>query len=81
MTMGYTVEMEHMRIPSTRNVCFIGRKCTTEDATFLDQQKKKLLDSAGFVRFEPRAQGHTAPPTQAEPVSEIPEVPYDRLFD
>jgi hypothetical protein len=56
---GYKVEVEHLRIPSTRNIAHIGRTRTIdptnpEHVERIAQQQRQLLQKSGFVQFVPR---------------------------
>jgi hypothetical protein len=56
---GFKVEVEHLRIPSTRNVAHIGRTRTIdpknpEEVARIAQQQLELLQKSGFVHFVPR---------------------------
>jgi hypothetical protein len=56
---GYKVEVEHLRIPSTRNIAHIGRTRTIDpmnsgEVQRVAQQQLELLRKSGFVQFVPR---------------------------
>ena len=60
---GYKVEVEHLRIPSTRNISIIGRTRTIdpanpEDLERIRRQQAECLLKAKYTKFAPR----TAPP-------------------
>ena len=43
-SMGYVVEKEHLRIPSTRNIAVVGRKLEKEDDSSLEERLKRAKD-------------------------------------
>lgn len=51
---GYEVEVEHLRIPSTRNISIIGRIKTIDNDAIIKENHEKLLSEAGYTNFEPR---------------------------
>jgi len=60
---GYKVEVEHLRIPSTRNIAIIGRTRTIDPANpeeleKIRHQQAECLIKAKYTKFAPR----TAPP-------------------
>lgn len=55
--MGYLPEVEHLRIPSTRNIAIVGRKRTVDPITNssqLEEARSELLKNSSFTCFEPR---------------------------
>jgi hypothetical protein len=60
---GYKVDVEHLRIPSTRNIAIVGQKRTIdpskpEDLAMIEKQQAECLQKAKYSKFAPR----TAPP-------------------
>lgn len=56
---GYQVEVEHLRIPSTRNIALIGKTRlidphNSDDVARIQAQQAQLLSKANFTLFEPR---------------------------
>jgi len=60
---GYNVEIESLRIPSTRNIGIIGRNWNIdlndeEDLKKIKNNQKNLLSASGFQSFVPKIRNH-----------------------
>lgn len=76
---GYKVEVEHLRIPSTRNISIVGRTRTidptnSEDLQKIKEQQEACLVKARFKQFAPRA----APPKNHGPSVKRERKPKDK---
>lgn len=76
---GYKVEVEHLRIPSTRNISIVGRTRTidptnSEDVQKIKEQQEACLVKARFKQFAPRA----APPKNHGPAVKRERKPKDK---
>lgn len=76
---GYKVEVEHLRIPSTRNISIIGRTRTIdpsdpEDVKKIKSQQDACLAKAKYKQFAPRQ----APPKNHGPSVKRERKPKDK---
>eukprot|EP01122_Echinamoeba_exundans_P013332 TRINITY_DN5809_c0_g1_i2.p1 TRINITY_DN5809_c0_g1~~TRINITY_DN5809_c0_g1_i2.p1 ORF type:complete len:447 (-),score=88.88 TRINITY_DN5809_c0_g1_i2:1031-2371(-) len=75
---GYKVEVEPMRIPSTRNVSIVGRTRTIDvnnpaDLETITRNQEELLKKARFTTFQPRARDQKSHDAQCSACDESHE--------